>query len=342
MTTVLRPFAAPVSPGPAADRTGAVSGAAFEKFAAPAAVRSADASAWRGLFPAHYADPHTREFPVHTPESAAASAAVYHHLGGPADHPVAARLKAACDRQGLVGLWEKLAAEAAPPPPAAPTRFCLPAEGRYPCDTADRVKEAADYLTRFGRWMEPDDRREYARNLLAAGEDLGGLPADVVPFEHAAGYGRPADLDGVFVPRLKAASRFGKADLVAILERVRDSVRDGGDPYRAAEAVKAADAACGWGFGDPTEQLTGLTPSRAKAAAASVVVAPSGRVYRTEDLHVVTPEVAASWGPSAAFRAKQAELLRTDPAFEAAAGACGLVPVAVPAEGVIDWDALAG
>lgn len=346
---------APVSPGPASEddpvRSDTIAAAARVKFAAPDALEppADDAGGWRGLPVDHYADPQTREYPIHTPQAAAASATSYCYLRGPDDHPVAERIKAACAAWGFPELWDRLrqhvADEIAAEKP--PERYCWPEQKRYPVHTPDLVAKAAAYFVDWEAEMEPEECRIFARNLLDAADAVGGLPPGCRHrLEKAAGLGRPADSESAFGPRKAAARASGRWDLLRALTQAQQAVERGADGYAVANLLKQADTVCGWRFPDPTEALTGLTPTAAKEAARGLVVAASGRVYRRDDLARVPAELLAPWGiAAAATLAKRAQLLRSDTSgsIEAVVASAGVTPLgsALPEADGIDWNAWA-
>jgi hypothetical protein len=325
---------------------GARTAIALARLGAPPEVKAAAAAQmpeWTNLPPVCYAD-EGRSYPVHTPLAALVSAACY-VVSGAADTVAEARIKRACARHGLPGVWAefaKRAAEAAGP--AEPGRYALPDQKRYPIDTPERVKRAAAYLAEYGPAFSDAERRTFAENLLAA--DAGVLaPVERGAVEHAAGLGRPAvPLAQVFSPRKAAAA--GRPELLRCLERLETAVAGGGCVYKAAAVLERVDRAMGWRFRAPGPLLTGLTPTAAKTAAAEFVRAPSGDWYRAADLTAVPASalVAGYATPPVVSKEARVRLLeKYGAAFQDFLAGFGVNPVRPAAAGRprADWDALA-
>jgi hypothetical protein len=281
--------------GPLADVTGRRTAVLLTKYAAPTHVT--DAAATDVMAPpavrVNFADD-ARTYPVHTPAAAWVSAAAYHDAG--AAHPtVGAAIKRACDAHGLTGEWERLEGLRPGPVKAASAgRFALPAERKYPLDTAAQVTAAAAYHTAYAHLMPADARQTYAAETVKAAAAVGGLSFhETCRLEREAGLGRRADdWERVFVVREKLAAA-EDAGLVAALAEARGVFAKSGDDCApaAATVLRALDRARGWKLSDPLEGLIGWTPAAAKAALDGVVKAASGAYYARADLDRVPDDV---------------------------------------------------
>lgn len=335
--------------GPAGDSVGAVTFALLTKLGAPDFVKKAyleESTAWRDLPPVCYADPRCH-YPIHTPTAAVVSAAVF-YANRAQDELTGRRIKAACDLFGVSSAWSALTEKvAAAVRRDEPTRFALPESRRYPIDTPARVKAAAAYLREHGDDFLESDRRTYAANLLAADDAAPTLAAaDRATVERLAGLGRPAvAVSRVFGSRKAAAVAAGLPRLAVVIERAEAAVKAGGDAYRAAVFLEAVDRCLRTGLGNPAADLTGLTPSAAKAAAARYIQAPDGAWYDAEDLRSVPADhldAAYDTGPVVSTE-KRAQLLATHGvAFRAFLADHGVHPVRTrDVRPAVDWDRLA-
>ncbi len=273
------------------DPTGARAAAVMIKYAAPAAVL---ASPPGDVFEAprlacNFADRAMR-YPLHTPAAVWTSAAGFLDAGG-ADAEVAGRLKAAFDYHRLPGgEWARLVKAAADSQTPAPphTAYALPAQTRYPLDDAAQIAAAAAYFHKYAARFDPDTRRTYATNLVAAGG--GVLPVETLAkLEAEAGYARPAV--GWADEFAKRAAMSTDPGLTAAMTKTAAAVAAGGFPAgvfknagEIAELLRQVDRRMGWDFPDPLSGLTGETPSTARAKLAGAVEATTGDWYAATDL----------------------------------------------------------
>jgi len=336
-------------PGPTADRTGVVTAGLMIKYAAPAAVRGepVDAAVSPAPVAANFADPFgRREYPIHTPAAAWASAARYHDTGSD-DPAVAARLKEACDRHRLFGEWDRLKAAraepAAPPPPAA---YALPAAKKYPVDTAEQVKAAAAYFSSYADQFDPQDRREFAANTAkAAAAFPGAVDAPTLSrLQAEGGFGRLAKgWKTAFEVRARMAELTGEGALAAAIKAAAAAAP--ADPVAAVILLRRVDKAAGWAMTDPQEAVIDLTPAKAAEELKDAVRAADGTWYRKSALAAVpdatlcelfgAPPVA-----SAAYREGLLKAADTSTRFREVLADHGVEPAAVP-KARPDWKKLA-
>lgn len=306
----------------------------------PNYLDSVDKSDWNSLYPDRYADPHTRCYPIHSPESTAASSIVYNYLGGDNTSVIGERIKKACVLFGLEDLMNKIAQVSTPPEPEI---YCLPSTRKYPVYNSQHVKVAYEYLDSFHNKFSEEDRKEFSENLLNAQDKYGGLNSEQVHrAQWLAGMGRPLNTEAAFITRKTAAHYNGNEKLYSALCKTEQQVKQGGDGYKAANLLKQVDRLMSWKFEDPTDYLTGLTPQRAKEAADTLVVSKAGNVYNLKDLESVPDNVAVNWGlAAAATLSKKASLLRDgEEGFEEAINEFGVKPIIRRTDHVkIDWDA---
>lgn len=339
-----------LSAGPKTDRTGAVTAGLMTKFAAPSAVSAAPVQSVHDAadVAANFADPFgRREYPIHSPASAWASAAFYHSTGS-TDPEVAGRIKEACYRHRLFGEWERLEAAARPAAvkTAAASAYALPAAGRYPIDTPEQIKSASDYFHVHAAAFPDADRREFARNTARAANrypDL--LPAERLHrLQAEAGLGRlSGSWKSAFEVRIRLAEIENQTDLASALKSASASPPE--DTAAAAALLRRVDRVNGWRVADPLDVIVDLTPAKAAADLSTVVKSADGSWYRRADLaRVPDSTVAVLFGAppvaSGEYRAGLLKSAETAKAFQAVLADHGVRPVR-EARARVDWARLA-
>lgn len=279
--------------GPYGDPTGYHVARVMEKFAAPTSVLDApiDHLTTRPVVRNGYADD-ARTYPVHSPAAAWVSAAFYLESGAP-DTKVAASIRDALTTYRLGREWarmevleatERTAKEAA----AAPKRFALPAEKKYPIDTPEEIKRAAAYFMEHKDRFSGSNRRTFAAEVVkAAGDDSIRIDLDTAwRLESEAGLGRLApSWKRVFHSRIKLASLNGNADLTTVLEKEASAAPS--DPVALAGMLREVDRACKWDLPDPLTELISDTPTTATEKLAGLVRSATGKWYAKAALDAI-------------------------------------------------------
>lgn len=334
-------------PGPIADRTGAATAVMMVKFAAPAEVLAGDVSDLFSAAPlrVNFADA-GRQFPVHTPSAAWASAAHY-HAAGCDDPAVGGAIKSAFARHRLFGEWDRLAEVARPKAEksASAGRYAVPSANKYPIDTPELVKKAAEYFEAHADRFRDDERKEYALNLAKAAADFRGtLPdAQLYRLEAEGGMGRlSSGWKQAFDDRIKVATRENLPDLAKALTEAASVPPE--DPTKAAQHLRRIDRVNRWELNDPLGVMIDLTPTKAAAELASVVKAADGSWYAKADLGAVPDDtVHHLFGtPPVLSAAGRAELLKSAAscgAFRAVLADHGVHPVEHAPRRRVDWAA---
>jgi len=329
--------------GPLADRTGARTAVLMVKYAAPAGVLEASVEDLEPVekVASAYADA-GKTFPVHTPSAAWASAAHYHATLS-TDTKVGNRIKAALDQHRLFGEWSRL--EQNRPVPAESRHYGLPDSKKYPLDTAEQVKAAADYFTKYSDQFTPTDLQTFSRNVLSAGERVPGALSNAVvdQIEAAAGLGRLASTwKEAFDQRIWHATRDKLPALVEVLKEASASPPT--DPVLAATHLRAVDRVNNWQLPDPLTQLCDETPSAARRKLAAMVRAADGSWYKRADLNKIPDETLSNLFdlPAVVSNTARCSLLQEKcAAFREVLDHHGVSPVEVPRDPRVDWAALA-
>lgn len=174
--------------------------------------------------------------------------------------------------------WDPRSAEA-PAESASATRTLL--GDRYPVDSMDQVKMAADYFTEYKRQFEPRDRHEYCTKLAAR---MGELNMSVP--EEIARYGSDtysADIDSMLMQRKVLVGE----DLVSAIETLIEK-RASFPPESFVEALEEFDKLAGlnyfWDSRIPDPFYTTFGPSVEKLAEESWTWDQNGARVNLDDL----------------------------------------------------------
>lgn len=116
-----------------------------------------------------FANPNTREYPIHTPGHTAASALYAHKFNAPSDVKSKIAAAAVVFDIDLTCLGRtKVATETEPV-------YMLPSVKKYPVRNSTEFKAASDYFADFADNLKPDFRSEYAENLTKVASTYGGV-----------------------------------------------------------------------------------------------------------------------------------------------------------------------
>ena len=91
--------------------------------------------------------------------------------------------------------------------------WAMPSICRYPLDTFEQVKAASAYFDEYWKRMAPEDRREFAHNLVKRAEALGEPIGEEAKHYGASGYGTDAQLRANIDIRLELNKIAGAEDL---------------------------------------------------------------------------------------------------------------------------------
>jgi hypothetical protein len=302
---------------PTRDATGAAFHRADTLYTAPGYVKAAaaDQLAGRADLPAHaFAEPATRQFPMHTPAATWFSAALLHDQRDQFPPEQFARLNRSLGKAaaywGIDGDVGRAAAKAAAlrqddlaSRPDDDFALVAADDGRklreYPLRNPVEVKIAAAWLLEHRDRFPLGDRRLIAGRVLdkaaATGVDLG---ADAVPLERAAGRGLCRPKDAALLLRSRAILiKKSDAEVAAGLEEHACRLEASGPPVlppleaiKLAHLIDAVDTAhnlrrlYGHDLERADDVLAAVTVKDASAYPGRLVRASDGAVYDTEAL----------------------------------------------------------
>lgn len=118
--------------------------------------------------------------------------------------------------------------------------FALPSQGRYPIDSYAQVKAAGQYFGDYFRFFEPEERREYAENLVKQADAM-GIELPYVALKYGAeGLAPELEIKVAFDARRLELQSYPQQ--LRLLDEVESAILTQGGTKLAALALQPADA----------------------------------------------------------------------------------------------------